>query len=296
MKHALLPLDDVFKQDDDDVLLADAFLGKRAARPEPKWYADLLDEHRAEIAAMVLLWFQEVEATLAKSAWVMWNDALWGALEERLAELFVPVLGAAAFAATQRLAIETDEPVGVKLAADESTVWAASEAARQARLIANETRDAVLLAMHETSNIGLPEQDVRDLVLGTGLFALNRRFAGAALRPYLRDKANAAAVAESAARLTLVRREMIEETATVSSVNQGFVLAGLLWEREGKVATKMVITQEDEWVCPVCYSMHMQETPLRGLFVDYKGNVYDRSPFHILCRCYTMIGVRGPTN
>src|SRR5690606_29128696 len=86
MKHDHLPFEELLKLEDGINRLAFEFLAKQALRPEPAWYADLLEEHQAEIAAVVLLWFMEVQDALSVVDWVEWADPfLWIALEERLA-------------------------------------------------------------------------------------------------------------------------------------------------------------------------------------------------------------------
>jgi len=298
MRHAHLHFEDVLKQEDGIARLADAFLAKQALRPEPAWYADLLEEHQAEISVAVLLWFSEVQDALAARDWFEWTDPfLWIALEERLAALLAPRLREAARASARRQAVEEDEPIALRQADLEIALWAGSEAARQARLIAEETRLAVIESMMALTDAGAAETRTFNALLGSGLFALNRRFARAVVRPLLVDATEGIAEAvENARRLLDVRRVMIEEQNAVSSVLQGALIAGLLWERDGKLVTKTFLTQADERVCPRCASIHGQELPLRGLFATEEGDLVNGPPLHPLCRCFLRVSVRPLEN
>lgn len=294
MRHAHLHFEDVLKQEDGITRLSEVFLAKQAMRPEPEWYARLLEEHQAAIAAAVLLWLSEVEEALAAAEWINWTDAiLWITLEERLAILLAPALREAARAAARRQAVEEGEPIPLRLADFEIASWAGVEAARQARLIAGETRLALIESMIALGAAGLAENQSRDLLLSAGLYALNRRFASAAVRPVVTDgSVGLDEAAASAGRLLEVRRRMIEEYNAVSSVMQGLVIAALFWQRDGKFVTKTFFTQADERVCPRCASVHGQEVPLRGSFVTYQGEAVSGPPLHPLCRCFLRIGVR----
>lgn len=294
MRHAHLHFEDVLKQEDGIARLADAFLAKQALRPEPAWYAGLLEEHQAEISAAVLLWLLEVQDRLSAADLFVWTDPfLWIELEERLALLLVPALQEAARAAARRQAVEEGEPIPLRLADFEIASWAGVEAARQARLIAGETRLALIESMIALDGAGLAESQSRDFLLGAGLYALNRRFAAAAVRPVVTDgSAGLEEAKASAERLLEVRRRMIEEYNAVSSVTQGLVVAALFWVRDGKVVTKTWQTMEDERVCPICGSLHFQEVPLRGSFVAYNGRVFEHPPAHPLCRCFTRVSIR----
>jgi len=294
MRHAHLHFEDVLKQEDGISRLADAFLAKQALRPEPAWYADLLEEHQAEISAAVLLWLLEVQDRLSAADLFAWTDPfLWIELEERLALLLVSALREAARAAARRQAVEGGEPIPLRLADVEIASWAGVEAARQARLIAGETRLALIESMIALDGAGLAESQSRDLLLGAGLYALNRRFAAAAVGPVIIDgSAGIEEAAASAGRLVEVRRRMIEEYNAVSSVTQGLVIAALFWQRDGKLVTKTFFTQADERVCFRCAPLHGQEVPLRGSFVASDGGVFMGPPIHPLCRCFVRIQVR----
>lgn len=293
MKHVHLPFEELLKLKDGVNRLASEFLTKQALRPEPAWYADLLEEHQAEIAAVVLLWFMEVQDALSAVDWVEWTDPfLWIALEERLARLLAPRLREAARASVRRLAIEEDEPVPLRTADVEIAMWAGSEAARQAQLIAAETRMAVIESVMSLDEAGATDSGTMNVLLGAGAFGLTRRFAGAALRPVLSDGTEGLeAAVMNARRLLDVRQQMIGETNTVAAIARGFLVAGLLWETDGKLVTKTYFTQADERVCPRCGPLHGQEVPLRGMF-SVGGDFVEAPPIHPLCRCFVRVSVR----
>lgn len=293
MKHVHLPFEELLKREDEINRLASEFLTKQALRPEPAWYADLLEEHQAEIAAVVLLWFMEVQDALLAVDWVEWTDPfLWIALEERLARLLAPRLREAARASVRRLAIEEDEPVPLRIADMEIAMWAGSEAARQAQLIAAETRMAVIESVMSLNEAGVADRSTMNALIAAGAFGLTRRFAGAALRPVLSDgPGGLEAAVMNARRLLDVRQQMIGETNTVAAIARGFLVAGLLWEMDGKLVTKIYYTQADERVCPRCGPLHGQEVPLRGLF-SVGGDFFEAPPIHPLCRCFVRVSVR----
>lgn len=294
MRHAHRLLEALVKQDGDLAGLAQQYLSKQAVAPSPAWYARLLEEHRLEIGAVVALWLSDLENHLAVMDWVEWTDALlWMEFEARLARRLSPALANAAQAAARRQAVEEGEPVPVRLADTEASLWAETEAARQARLIANETRLAMLEAFEVLDATGLSVEDRRRAILEGGLFALNRRFARAALRPLAQEGAQGLmGVMEAGQRLLAVRREMIESHNAVSGVTEGILIAALFWQREGKLVTKTWVTIPDELRCPICASMHFQEVPLRGAFVAADGQTFARPPAHPGCRCFTRIVVR----
>lgn len=294
MRHVHLPSEDVLKREGGVDRLAEAFLRKQAVRPQPSWYADLLEEHQAEIAAAVLLWFAEVQDALGTVDWFEWTDPfLWQALEERLARILASHLREAARSSARRLAFEEDEPIPLRQADLEIATWAGSEAARQARVIADETRLAVIESIMSLDEAGMADRRTMNTLLSTGVFGLTRRYAGAALRPILADGMSAIdETARQAQRLLQVRVRMIEETNAVSSVIRGFLIAGLLWEMDGKVVTKTYHTQLDERVCPRCGPLHGQEVPLRGSFLTEDGAVVEGPPVHPLCRCFVRVSVR----
>lgn len=278
----------------DDRLLEDAreFLSKQAGRPSPEWYARLLDEHGEEIAAVIAWWLSQVQDQLAVLEWWQWTDPLlWMELEASLARRLAPVLRRAVQAAARRQAVEQDEPIPVRLADAEAALWAEQEAQRQAALIARETHVALLEAAEALELLGLSGEERRRVILEGGLFALNRRFAGAAVRSYERE--GLAGVIEHGQRLLAVRQELIVTQTAVSSVAEGIILAALFWQREGRLVTKMWRTQEDEKVCPICGSMNVQEVPLRSFFVASDGSYHERPPAHHYCRCFLQIFVRS---
>lgn len=294
MRHVHLPLEDLAKQEGGIDRLADEFLKKQALRPEPAWYANLLEEHQAEIAAAALFWFSEVQNVLSMVDWVEWTDPnLWIDLEERLAVLLAPRLRQAARASARRQAIEEGEPIPLRQADTEIARWAGSEAARQARLIADETRIAVIESMISLEDADAAETETFRTLLDAGFFALNRRFARAALAPIIANGGSGVRdAAERARRLLEVRRRMIDETNTVSGVIQGILVAALLWEMDGKLVTKTYFTQADERVCPVCGPLHGQEIPFRGLFLTSDGAAVNGPPIHPFCRCFLRVTVR----
>jgi len=284
------------KQERDDARLADEFLRKQAVQPDPKWYADLLDKHKTEIAAVMVLWFSEVEDALSSAHWSDWGDTLlWFALEERLAALLAPVLREAARSSARRQAIEADEPIPLRQADLEIALWAGEEAARQASLIVAETRAALIEASDLIEDAGAANPTTFGALLGAGIHGLNRRFAGSAVSPILTSgSAGLQEAVERTRRLFEVRSRMIEETNSVSSVLQGILVVALFWERAGEMVTKTWHTQRDERVCPVCLALDLQEVPLRRPFVSPRGTL-DRPPAHPLCRCFLQVSVR-PTD
>src|SRR5690606_39921205 len=144
----------------------------------------------------------------------------------------------------RRLAIEEDEPVPLRMADVENAMWAGSEAARQARLIAAETRMAVIESVMSLDEAGAMDSGTMNALLGAGAFGLTRRFAGAALRPVLSDGAEGLEAAViNARRLMDVRQKMIGETNTVAAIARGFLVAGLLWEMDGMLVTYTYFTQ-----------------------------------------------------
>src|SRR5690606_14204249 len=133
-----------------------------------------------------------------------------------------------------------------RLADAEAALWADQEAQRQVALSARETHGAPLEAADAPELPGLSEEECRRAILDGGLFALNRRFAGAVVRSYERE--GLAGVIEHGQRLLAVRQELIVTQTAVSSVAEGIILAALFWQREGRLVTKMWRTQEDEKV------------------------------------------------
>lgn len=297
MRHGLLLSEEILKQDADLLARAHEFLSKQTVSPSPAWYARLLEEYGAEIAAAIAAWFSAVENTLALTEWYNWAEPfLWQELEQMLARRLEPVLRNAARASARRQAVEQDEPIPIRLADAEIAFWAQEEARRQAQLIAQETRVAMLETLELLEIMGLPDEDRRRVILEGGIFALNRRFAGAALRPLQRDGVGAlGAVIENGQRLLAVRRELIVTHNAVSSVTQGLIIAALFWQREGRLVTKTWVSQVDERRCEICGSLHFQEAPLRGFFVALDGSTHERPPAHVNCRCFVEIAIR-PTD
>lgn len=295
MKRGHPPYEFLVKQGADAASQAEAFLAKKAARPQPEWYAKLLEEHEAEIALVIAWWFAEIQQYIATLSWVEWTDPLlWVSFESMLARRLSPALRAAGVEAARRQAVEAGEPIPILFADAEVSAWSETEAARQAHWIATETRMALVETFATLESLQLPVEDRRQLILDGGLFALNRRFAGSALRPLVEDGVGASdRVIEHGERLGIVRRTMIASHNAVSSVIEGLLIAGLFWEQDGKLVTKTWVAQLDERLCPVCFSMHMQEAPLRGTFVAANGRTYSRPPAHPLCRCFVRLGVRA---
>lgn len=290
MRRVLRPPEPVQKQLD-DAALAEAFLARKPLRPGPEWYAELLEEHAEEIAVVLALWLANLQERLFAVSVDAWFDAqLWYELERALAISMAPTLRRAAVAAMRRQAVEAGEPVAVQAGDLELAAWAGTEAARQAVLIAEQTREGLVETARAAEAAGMDDGETRFFALETGLFGLNRRFAQAATRRALdegmtRDERFAAAK-EHGERLLAVRGEGITQGTAVDAVHAGLAMAALLWQQAGRTVTKTWIAVQDELLCPICGSLHMQTVRRDQSFTAANGSMYEKPKAHLYCRCF----------
>lgn len=284
-----------------DAELAEIREHLRELRVSPDWYGRLLEEHEEEIALVVLVWLLSVKAHLTRIAWQRWGEeALWADLERFLAERLSVRIRLAALAAARRLALELFQPIPLSTLRQILLEQARAEAQTLSRQIVTETRRAIEESLSELVRRGLNTRQIRALILDTGIFTLNSRFARSVLRrAFQRHEAfpdvlsEAESLAES---LVSVRQALIDRSAAVDSVHLGMALTATLWSRQGLVVTKTWITIPDERRCPICASLHGQTVPHYASFVasgSFGVRFFPRPKAHPLCRCFLEYSIHG---
>lgn len=292
MKHVHLLHDShVAKQDVDLLAMVEAFVASKPIRPEPSWYADLLEQHSAEIATVVAMWFLALRERLSGIETTAWlNVLLWYELEELLAKSLAPVLMEAGDAAMRRQSVEGNIPVAFVLGQIRIADWANEKAAQEARLIADETRLALYESLTALQDTGWSDEQQRTFLLESGVFGLNRRYAGVVVRQSL---ANGEQEGQRRGEtLFQVRGELITTGNAVDAVAFGMAVAAWLWERDGYEVVKTWFAQIDELTCPVCRSLHMQTVRRDEPFVDLNGEHHNHPKAHLNCRCFVQYEAR----
>jgi hypothetical protein len=293
MNYVHLPSD--ILKGDNDIQLAEAFIKSRSIKPQPRWYANLLETHSEDIMNVFLLWLEVVEEKLKGISIEYWvNPMLWYEIEELLNAALSTKMYYAAMQAVRMQAIAGDLPVSITTAEIESAVWANREAITQASLIAKETRNSIAYAVERCKQAGLTDEDIEKVILETGLYRLNQRYAGATLNQFLGEEkigvpldTRIQQVLGYSESLSSVREQMVVQSNTVDAIHAGMAITAMLWERdEGKTVYKTWFTHLDERRCPVCGSMHMQTKRRDVPFTAYDGSTYQRPKAHPFCRCF----------
>lgn len=91
------------------------------------------------------------------------------------------------------------------------------------------------------------------------------------------------------------RAEMIAVTEVTRSYAESNAIAGKQVAREfpDVDVVKVVFTNNDDRVCPVCFPFNAVEIPIGEQFhSDESGEDYDGPPFHVSCRCWTQVRTR----